>query len=69
MSNHFRQHASELVKKFKAKASVKLSGNDEEMLAQMIIAAMASEVLNATEKMSVVVTELRRDINKPELGL
>ena len=69
MSNHFRQRAADLVRQFEAKASIKLSGNDEEALTQMILAALIGEVQNATDKMSTVLTELRRDISKPELGL
>ena len=69
MANHLNQHAAELVQQFKRKASVKLTGSDEELLTQLLNAALASEVQRATDKMDAVIKELRRDITKPELGL
>lgn len=69
MSNSFQQRAADLVAQFQSRSGVSLTKGNEDMLTQMIVAALAGEVQAVSDKVEALVKDLRRDIAKPELGL
>lgn len=73
MSGQYMEKGYEIVSKFKStlspSVSEKLARSDDDMLAQMIAAAIADEVDGVVVKVDQLSRDLRSHMSKPELGM
>ena len=72
MSDNFREKADQVVATFKqhlGKAQSDISGNDYEVLSNLVAAAIADELSATADDIEAIVTRIHKAVEKPDLGL